>query len=459
MVDLPLRPGRPLNTIAAGLPVTRYAKSGDVNIAYQVTGEGPRDLVYVPGWVSNVELMWEDPGLARFLRGLGSFSRLITFDKRGTGLSDPVSLEELPTLEMRMDDLRAVMDAAGSKRATLFGHSEGGNMCVLFAATYPDRTDAVILTGCYARRIRSDDYPWAPSWEERMAEIEKVERTWGDPSGVEYYAPSRAHDPAFRAWIQRYFRQSASPRTAGALIMMNSLIDVTAVLPSIQAPTLLLYRLDDPDVKVEEGRYIASKIPNSRLVEYEGADHLFWAGDSQAILQDIAEFVTGGRTASEPERVLATVLFTDIVDSTAIASSLGDQAWRDLLEGHNQLIREEFERWRGREVKTAGDGFLATFDGPARAIRCAHSIAGNVRSLGLEVRCGLHTGEIELVGSDVVGVAVHIGARIAALADGGEVLVSRTVKDLVAGSGLQFEARGTHVLKGVSDQWEVFALN
>ncbi|MGH9194863.1 MAG: adenylate/guanylate cyclase domain-containing protein [Acidimicrobiia bacterium] len=440
------------------MPVTNYARSGDVNIAYQVTGEERRDLVYVPGWVSNIEVMWDDPGLARFLRRLASFARLITFDKRGTGLSDAVSVDELPTLEVRMDDLRAVMDAAGSKRATLFGHSEGGNMCILFAATYPDRTDGLILTGSYAKRICSPEYPWAPTWEERLAEIEETERSWGDPGLIEYYAPSRAEDPAFRAWMQRYLRLSASPRAAVELLRMNSHIDVTSVLPSIRVPTLLLYRLDDRDVKIEEGRYIASKIPAAKLVELAGADHFFWAGDPEPLLQEIEEFVTGHRTAADPERVLATVLFTDIVGSTQTASALGDQAWRDLLLRHNSAIRQELDRWRGKVVKTAGDGFLATFDGPARAIRCAKAISEAVQPLGIEVRCGLHTGEIEIVDTDVAGLAVHIGARIAALAAPREVLVSRTVKDLVAGAGFQFAARGVHSLKGVPDKWEIYAL-
>jgi pimeloyl-ACP methyl ester carboxylesterase len=434
-----------------------YAKSGDVNVAYQVTGDGPRDLVYVPGWVSNIEVMWEDPGLARFLRRLASFGRLITFDKRGTGLSDPVPMNALPTLEVRMDDLRAVMDAAGSERATLFGHSEGGNMCILFAATYPNRTDGLILTGSYAKRIRSPDYPWAPTWEERLAAIEETERTWGDPGLIEYYAPSRANDPALRAWAQRYMRLSASPRAAAELARMNSHIDVTSVLPLIRVPTLLLYRREDPDVKIEEGRFIASKIPGASLVELPGGDHWFWAGDPEPLIQEIEEFVTGHRTAADHERVLATVLFTDIVGSTEMASALGDQAWRDLLQRHHAAIRAELGRWRGREVKTIGDGFLATFDGPARAIRCAKAISEAVWSLGIEVRCGLHTGEIEIVDSDVAGLAVHIGARIAGLAAPREVLVSRTVKDLVAGAGLNFTARGVHSLKGIPDQWEVYA--
>ena len=435
---------------------TRYARSGDVNIAYQVVGAGERDLVYVPGWVSNIEVMWEDPGLARFLNRLASFSRLITFDKRGTGLSDSVPVEDLPTLEVRMDDLRAVMDAVGSERATLFGHSEGGNMCILFAATYPERCDSLILTGSYAARVRRDDYPWAPSTEDRLAEIDAVERKWGDPEIFSYLVPSRADDQVFQAWLQRYQRLSASPRAAAALLRMNTMIDVTAVLPSISVPTLLLYRVDDIDVKIEEGRYLASRIPDARLVELPGADHGFWGGDTEAIIEEIEEFITGHRDVAGPERVLATVLFTDIVDSTKQAVSLGDSAWRDLLDRHHATVRVELQRWRGREIATAGDGFFATFDGPARAIRCAQAVSYGVRSLGIRVRCGLHTGEVETRGDDVSGLAVHIGARVAGLAGAGEVLVSRTVKDLVAGAGFEFRDRGSHELKGVPDRWEVY---
>ncbi|HEX2368798.1 MAG TPA: adenylate/guanylate cyclase domain-containing protein [Acidimicrobiia bacterium] len=435
---------------------TRYAQSGEVNIAYQVVGSGERDLVYVPGWVSNIEVMWEDPGLARFLNRLASFSRLITFDKRGTGLSDSVPLEHLPTLEVRMDDLRAVMDAVGSERAVLFGHSEGGAMCMLFAATYPDRCDSLILTGSYATKVRSDDYPWAPSTEDRLAEIEALEQAWGDPEIFSYLVPSRADDQVFQAWLHKYQRLSASPRAAGALMRMNSMIDLTAILPSIRVPTLLLYRVDDLDVNIEEGRYLASKIPDARLVELPGADHAFWGGDTELLLEEIEEFITGHRVVGGPERVLATVLFTDIVDSTMRAAALGDSAWRDLLDRHHATVRAELARWRGKEIATAGDGFFATFDGPARAIRCARAVADGVGSLGIAVRCGLHTGEVETRGHDVSGLAVHIGARIAGLADAGEVLVSRTVKDLVAGAGFEFRDRGSHELKGVPDRWDVY---
>lgn len=440
------------------MPHTKYARSGDVNIAYQAIGDGPPDLIYVPGWISNIEVMWEDSGLARFLERLASFGRLIIFDKRGTGLSDSVGVDSLPNLETRMDDLAAVMDAVGSQKAYLFGHSEGGNMCVLFAASFPARVEGLILTGSYAKRIRSDDYPWAPTWEERLADIEKVESTWGEDVDIDVYAPSRKDDPAFIAWLQRYMRLSASPRAAAALLEMNSLIDVSSILPTIRVPTLLLYRTGDDDVQIDEGRYIASRIPGARMVELPGRDHLFWAGDPSQLLEEIEEFVTGERGAAPTERVLATVLFTDIVDSTATAARIGDRRWRDLLARHNAVMRAELARWRGVDVATTGDGFLARFDGPVRAIRCAGAMMAAVRPLGVEIRCGVHTGEVELVGNDLAGVGVHIGARVTALAKPGEVMVSRTVKDLVAGSGLQFESRGSHRLKGIPDEWEVFAV-
>jgi class 3 adenylate cyclase len=439
------------------LPETRYAQSGDVSIAYQVFGDGPVDLVYVPGWVSNVELIWEDPLLSRFFRRLGSFSRVITFDKRGTGLSDPVAVDGLPDLETRMDDLRAVMDASRSESATIFGHSEGGAMSILFAATHPGRTDRLVLTGAYAKRSRSEDYPWAPTADERRATAEEVKQTWGQSEGLEEMAPSRANDPDFQRWWGRYQRFSASPRAAAALLAMNSQVDVRSVLGSITAPTLLLYRVDDRDVSVDEGRYIADAIEGSRLIQLPGGDHLFWAGDIDQMLDEIEEFVTGARGSDDPDRRLATVLFTDIVDSTKNAARLGDSEWRRLLERHHYVVRAELSRWNGVEVGTTGDGFLATFDGPARAIRCALSISAEVKSLGLRVRCGVHTGMVEVVEDDVAGIAVHIGARVGAMASPGEVLVSSTVKDLVAGSGFAFEDRGRHELKGVPDTWQVFA--
>jgi class 3 adenylate cyclase len=429
------------------LPETHYAKSGGVNIAYQVVGEGPVDLVYVPGWVSHVELAWELPDLARGFERLASFSRLILFDKRGTGMSDPVPADELPTLEQRMDDVRAVMDAVGSERAAIFGASEGGNMSMLFAATYPERTTALSTFGCTAKRIRSADYPWAPSWEERLATFELTERYWTTSFDWTDLAPSL--DPAGIAEISRYYRRCASPGAAVALQKMNTHVDVRDVLPTIRVPTVVMHRTDDRDANVEEGRYIAAHIPGARFVEFPGADHSWWTQDRDALVDEVEELVTGVRPAPEPNRVLATVLFTDLVRSTERLAELGDHGWAELLSRHHAAVRRELERFRGREIDTAGDGFLATFDGPARAIRCAVAIREALRELGLQVRAGLHTGECELLGDKVAGIAVHTGARVAALAGPGEVLVSSTVRDLVSGSGIAFEDRGEHDLKGV----------
>jgi pimeloyl-ACP methyl ester carboxylesterase len=439
------------------LPETRYAKSGDLNIAYQVVGQGPFDLVYVPGWVSNIEAMWEEPSHARLLGRLAAFSRLILFDKRGTGMSDPVPVDRLPTLEERMDDVRAVMDAAGSQRAAIFGSSEGGLMSVLFSATSPERIEALITLAIYATRLRSPDYPWAPKPEARAVEIEEIERTWGGEMDISNLAPSA--DEAFKRRAVAYLRRSASPGAAVALLRMNSQIDVREVLPTIRVPTLVLQRVDDRDVNVEEGRWIARQIPGAKYVELPGDEHLIWAGDVDAVVDEVEEFLTGRRPVHEPDRVLATVLFTDIVGSTERATEVGDRRWRELLDQHHSLVRRQLERFDGREVDTAGDGFLATFDGPARAIRCADSLRVGVRALGLEIRAGLHTGECEVVGDGVRGIAVHTGARVAALAGTGEVLVSSTVKDLVAGSGIEFEDRGTHELKGVPGEWRLYAVS
>jgi pimeloyl-ACP methyl ester carboxylesterase len=438
-------------------PETRYAKSGDVNIAYQVVGDGPIDLVFVLGWVSHLDYMWEEPGFARFLKRLASFSRLILFDKRGTGLSDRVA--ELPTLEQRMDDVRAVMDAAGSERAALAGVSEGGPMCALFAATYPERTSALVMMGCYARRLWAPDYEWAATREEHQAFLEVIERGWGGPVGLAMRAPSVANDEWFRKWWATYLRMSASPGAALALTRMNGEIDVRHVLPVISVPTLIIHRTGDLAIPVESGRHLAEHIPGARYVELPGDDHLPWVGDQDAILDEIEEFLTGMRHAGELDTVLATVLFTDIVGSTERAIEEGDRRWRELLEAHHALVRQELSRFRGREVNTMGDGFLATFDGPARGIRCACSIASGVQRLGLQIRAGLHTGECQLVGDQVGGIAVHTGARIAALAGAGEVLVSSTVKDLVAGSGIQFEDRGMHALKGIQHEWHIFRVS
>ena len=440
------------------LPETRYARSGDVNIAYQVLGDGPLDLVYVAGWVSHLEYRWEDPGYAAFVERLASFSRVILFDKRGTGMSDRVPSAELPTLEQRMDDVRAVMDAVGSERAALLGVSEGGSMCMLFSATYPERTTALIVAGGYARRVSAPDYPFAESPQEYEAFIEQFARNWGGPVGLAVRAPSRIDDEAFVRWWSTYLRMSVSPGAAETLTRMNGQIDVRHVLPVIRVPTLIVHRAGDRAFSAEGARYMAERIPGARYVEVPGDDHLMFVGDQDSILDEVEEFLTGVRRGPEPDRVLATVLFTDLVGSTERAVELGDRRWRDVLTNHHAVVRRELQRFRGHEVDTAGDGFLATFDGPARAIRCATATRDAVASLGLELRVGLHTGECELHDDSVAGIAVHTGARVAALAGPGEVLVSSTVKDLVAGSGIEFTDRGLHELKGVPGEWRLYAV-
>ena len=439
-------------------PETRYARSGDAHIAYQVVGTGPRDLVYVPGWLSNVELNWEEPAYARFLTRLASFARLILFDKRGTGLSDRVPDQELPTLEQRMDDVRAVLDAVDSERAALFGVSEGGAMSALFAATYPERTSALVMYGSYARRQRTSDYPWGQSAEDLAASLREIEQGWGGPVGRAIRAPSAAHDERFMRFWASYLVQSASPQAALTLARMNAEIDVRPILSAIRVPTLILHREGDRVVGTGDARYLAEQIPSAMLVLLAGDDHLPWVGDQDAVLDEVEECLTGIRRGPALDRVLATVLFTDIVDSTKKAAELGDTKWKGLLHAHDERVRTELARFRGVEVKTTGDGFLASFDGPARAVGCAHAIVDGVRNLGIEIRAGCHTGEVELLDGDLGGIAVHIGARVAALAGAGEVLVSSTVKDLVVGSGLTFDDRGLHRLKGVPDEWHLYAV-
>ena len=435
---------------------TRYARSGDLHIAYQVVGEGP-DLVLMPGWISHCEACWQEPVIARFLERLASFSRLILIDKRGTGLSDPHPGGSAPSLEERMDDVRAVLDAVGSRRAHLFGISEGGPMNVLFAATYPERTASLILFGTYARLQRSDDHPEGVDPTLLEPFLARIQAGWGEGVGTSAIAPGHTNDPVFRAAFGRYQRYGASPSMAVSLLRMNAALDVRHVLPAVRVPTLVLHRRDDRFVPARLGRHLAEHIPGARYVELPGGDHLYFAGDPTPILDAVEEFVTGRPAAVEPDRVLATILFSDLVDSTGHASALGDRRWRDLLDQHDALVRREIERARGRYVKATGDGMLATFDGPARAVRCAQAIVAGVRALGVETRVGLHTGECELRGDDVGGIAVHIAARVAALAGPGEVKCSSTVRDLVAGSGLEFEHRGRHALKGVPDEWTLFA--
>jgi len=423
---------------------THYAKSGDLRIAYQVVGKGPLDLVFVPGFISNLDHYWDEPTLVHFLSRLSAFSRLILFDKRGTGLSD--RLGTLPTLEERMDDVRAVMDAVGSSRAALLGISEGGAMSMLFAATYPERIQALILYGTYAHF-----HTWVLSPDRFENFLAKIDASWGTGASLSAFAPSKVADERFRQWWARFERLGASPSAVIMLMRMNSQIDVRHILPAIRVPTLVLHRSGDTRVNVEGGRYLAAHIPGARYVELPGIDHVMWAGDVDRPADEIEEFLTGTRGETEPDRVLATVLFTDLVDSTRRAAEIGDHRWRALLAAHDEVVRREIDRFRGREIKTLGDGFLATFDGPARAVRCAAEIAEAMPALGLEIRCGVHTGEVEIKGEDIGGIAVNIAARIAALAESGKVLVSRTVRDLVAGSNLRFEDRGAHMLKGLSE--------
>src|SRR5438105_7736590 len=439
-------------------PETRYARSGDSSIAYQVVGDGPIDLVLVLGFATHLELQWEMPPIVRFFDRLSSFSRLILFDKRGTGLSDPVT--GVQTLEQRPDDVRAVMDAAGSERAALFGISEGGPMSVLFAAAHPDRVTSLVLYGAMGRTTEAPDYPWAsPAQALRESAAEFIAPYWGRQAQgmVELFAPSLADDPRAAEFSARMERSAASPAMVQKIFEMFLDIDVRAVLPTIHVPTLVVHRRGDRVVNRRAGEELAAQIPGARYVELPGIDHLPWAGDADAVLGEIEEFLTGARSVPEPDRVLATVMFTDIVGSTERAAELGEARWRELLGAHQSAVRRELTRFRGREVKTLGDGSLATFDGPARAIRCGQAIAETARGSGLEVRIGLHSGEVELMGEDVGGIAVHIAARVGGLAAPGEVLVSSTVKDLVAGSGITFEDQGTKQLKGISDEWRLFA--
>jgi class 3 adenylate cyclase len=443
-------------------PETRYARSGDTSIAYQTLGEGPFDLVFVPGMFSNVEYEWEDPAHAAFNRRLAAFSRLIIFDKRGTGLSDRV--RDLPTLEERMDDVRAVMDAAGSARAAVVGASEGGPMAAVFAATYPERTFALVLYGATPRYTWAPDFPWGSTREDFEQRIAQVEGVFGSRGFCEEMlrrlAPTAAADERIRDYWTTFLRLSGSPGAAAALWRMNMEIDVRPVLPVIQVPTLILNRAGD---EPEPARWMAEQIPGATYCELPGVDHLPWVGDSESVCHAIETFVTDAWKEreweeAESERVLATVLFTDIVGSTARLVDLGDQGWREIVRAHHAIVRRQLLRFRGREIDTAGDGFFATFDGPARAIRCASAINEAVRELGIEVRAGLHTGECAVIDHKVGGVAVHVGARIAAEAQPGEVLVSSTVRDLVAGSGIEFEGRGAATLRGLPGTWRVFAV-
>jgi len=437
-------------------PETRYARTADgVHIGYQVAGEGPIDVVMVIGWTSNIEAMWDEPAFAKFLTRLASGTRLILFDKRGTGISDRVAEDQLPSLEVRMDDVRAVMDAAGSARAVVLGISEGGPMSILFAATYPERTIGLILFGT--------DPNWTGGDPATLqATLDEIDQTWGTEEYAraairDWGAPDYAGDERLVTWLAGYLRRAASPGAAMALQRMNGEMDVTGALPAIHVPTLVTGRTGDLDFDIDEMRRMAGRIAGARFVELPGDEHFFWLGDTEPLLMEIEGFVEELRGEEVAlDRMLATVLFTDIVDSTAQSAALGDRTWREIRELHDQVIRGQLARFRGREIKTMGDGFLATFDGPGRAVKAAVAIVEAVKPLGIEIRAGLHTGEIELDGADVSGIAVAIGARVGAKAGPSEVLVSQTVKDLTAGSGLAFEDAGEHELKGVPDTWRLY---
>jgi pimeloyl-ACP methyl ester carboxylesterase/class 3 adenylate cyclase len=448
-------------------PETHYATSGEVQIAYQAFGVGP-DLVWVPGWVSQLDLYWEEPALARFLRRLATFVRVVVFDRRGIGLSDRVSLGSVPTLEERIDDIRAVLDDLGVGQAAVLGQGYGSPIGLLFAATYPERTSSLVLYSPSAKGgLRTDDYPWGSSVEEQQAWVEHSTRTWGTSEFAAEWlarlAPSAAGDERAVEWTARVLRAAGSPAASRTLSEMNAAMDVRTVLPHVHVPTLVLVReaANTPkggvDVdSVAEGRWIAEQMPNSSFVVAPGRDYLPWVGDQDALIDEIAAFVTGDRPIREPDRVLLTILFTDLVGSTERVASIGDLRWRELLEEHNQAVRRTLARYGGREVDRAGDGFLATFDGPASAVRSALAIVSELASLQLDVRAGVHTGEVEIAGEGISGIAVHIAARVATLATAGEVLVTRTVKDLTAGSGIEFQGRGTHALRGVPGDWELF---
>jgi class 3 adenylate cyclase len=437
--------------------VARYAKSGDLHIAYIVEGDGPIDLMWIPPWISQVEYLWSERSLARVMRRITSFARLITFDRRGSGLSDP--FWGAPTLEEQMDDLIAVMDAVESERVAIVGTLEGGPMAAMFAATHPDRVSALVLYATFARATWAPGYEFAWPAEVRAQHMAELVEHWGEGRIVAGVAPSEMHDPRFIEWAGRLERLAASPSTIRRIIDLIGEFDVRDVLPSIRVPTLVMHRRDDSFIKIEHSHYLAEHIPGARYVELEGSDNMFSLGDSEAFLGEIEEHLTGVRHVHEPDRMLATVLFTDICDSTRRAAEMGDSGWRSLLERHDALFRHALDRHRGREVKRTGDGFLATFDGPARAIRCAASVAEAMGSIGIQVRAGLHTGELEVMDSDLGGLAVHIAARVMDRAAPSEVLVSGTVKDLVVGSGIGFEDRGEHELRGVPGEWRLYAVS
>jgi pimeloyl-ACP methyl ester carboxylesterase len=446
-----------LARMADSMPAIRYARSGDVHVAYQVVGDGPVDIVFVEGSFTNRHVMWEEPSYRRFMERLGSFARVILFDKRGMGLSDRV---QAGTLEERMDDVRAVLDAVGSERAALIGESEGGPMSMLFAASFPERTVALLLCGAEVKEDKTDDWPWGESTREEFEEsMAALSERWGSrPASLKVFVPSRDDDPAVLDWYLRLKLQSASPAAAEAFMRMAHDIDVRDVAPAIRVPTLILHAGGDQICHVENARFLARTIPDARYIELPGADHVMFAELADTALSEIREFLTGVRESPDPDRVLATVLFTDLVGSTEQARELGDRRWRELLESHHAAVRRELVRFGGREIDTAGDGFLAAFDGPARAIRCAGAVVDSVAGLGLQIRAGVHTGECEVHGDKLAGLAVHVGARVAAQASSGEVLVSNTVQDLIAGSGIELEDRGLFTLKGLDGERRLYAV-
>ena len=442
--------------MADTMPAIRYARSGDVHVGYQIVGDGPVDIVFVEGSVTNRHVLWEEPSYRRFVERLGSFARVILFDKRGMGLSDRV---QAGTLEERMDDVRAVMDAVGSERAALIGESEGGPMSMLFAASFPQRTVALLLCGAEVKEEITEDWPWGESTREEFEEsMTALGERWSNvPSSLKVFVGSWGDDPRVLEWFARLKVQSASPAAAEAFMRMAHDLDVRDVAPAIRVPTLILHSVEDQICHVENARYLARAIPGARYVELPGGDHVMYAELADLAIAEIREFLTGVREGPEPERLLATVLFTDLVGSTERAEELGDKRWRELLERHHQAVRRELARFSGRELDTSGDGFLAAFDGPARAIRCAKAVVSAVDELGLQVRAGVHTGECEVLGEKLAGVAVHVGARVAAQAGPGEVLVSSTVRDLIAGSGIELEDRGLYALKGIDEERRLYA--
>jgi class 3 adenylate cyclase len=430
-------------------PRTRYTKSGNVHLAYQVFGEGPVDFVFVPGFISQIENYWDEPGFARWLHRLGSFARVVLFDKRGTGLSD--RLDELPGMDLRMDDVGVVMDAVEMDHAVVMGISEGGSLAALFAAHHPERCQALVLYGAFASFTS-----WFPTEESLEELFQYIDSDWGSGASIPKFAPSKADDPAFMQWWGKFERLGATPGDAIQIMRMNSQIEITDVLPTIRVPTLVIHRTYDVTIEVEAGRTLAERIPNAKYVELPGADHLPWVGDTDRITQEIEEFITGSKSAPVIDRVLATVLISDIVESTSKAEALGDERWQDLMTAHNTVLRTELERFQGNEVRFTGDGFLITFDGPARAVHCAMAISRSLEPLGIEVRLGLHTGEVELREGEIHGIAVNMAARIGALARASEILVSRTVKDLIAGSGIALTHHGQHDFKGLAEPMDVY---